>query len=215
MGNKVTIYFIRHGETYLNKYKKMQGWSDAPLTQKGEEDAIATGKRLENEKFDVIYTSDLGRTIRTANLILAENTYRDETKIIPTYEFRETFYGSLDGSFCDYVYGKVAKNKNIEVRDIFTTLSLDEIALAIKDVDQANEAETQKEVESRLNKGLEMILNKHQDDSKLMVVTHGNVIRTIVHMVDETIPVKQELKNSGVTTITYENGVGKVVAFNE
>lgn len=30
-----TIYVVRHGQTYMNLYTKMQGWSDTPLTQKG------------------------------------------------------------------------------------------------------------------------------------------------------------------------------------
>ena len=30
------LYFVRHGQTYLNKYKNMQGWSDTPLTPEGE-----------------------------------------------------------------------------------------------------------------------------------------------------------------------------------
>lgn len=32
MTKKLSLYFIRHGQTYLNKYGRMQGWSDAPLT---------------------------------------------------------------------------------------------------------------------------------------------------------------------------------------
>lgn len=51
-GKTVTAYFIRHGETYLNLYGKMQGWADAPLTESGTEDARATGRRLANTRFD-------------------------------------------------------------------------------------------------------------------------------------------------------------------
>ena len=216
MCNKITVYFIRHGETYLNKYKKMQGWSDAPLTKQGIEDAIATGKRLLNQKFDVIYTSDLGRTLRTAELIKEENIFRDELNIIPKKEFRETFFGSLDGSFSDYVYGMIAKKLNIEISDIFKTLSLEEISNALKEIDTSKDAENQEEFETRINKGIKEVLKlNNTKESKIMIVTHGNVIRTIVNMVDPSIPVKQELKNSGVTTIEYLNGKGKVVGFNE
>lgn len=37
MSKGVTFYFMRHGETYLNKYHRMQGWSDTPLTNRGKE----------------------------------------------------------------------------------------------------------------------------------------------------------------------------------
>lgn len=216
MKKKITLYFIRYGETYLNKYKKMQGWSDAPLTKQGILDAIATGERLKDTKFDALYASDLGRTQKTAELIRGKSIYNKELPIIPKEELRESFFGSLDGSFSEYVYGEVAKKLNIEVKDIFRTLSLDEIADAIKSIDKTNEAETQKEFINRLNKGLEHILADVIDDhAKIMVVTHGNVIRTLVNMIDSTIPVKQELRNSGVTIIEFSNGNGKVVGFNE
>ena len=26
------IYIVRHGQTYINRYDKMQGWCDTPLT---------------------------------------------------------------------------------------------------------------------------------------------------------------------------------------
>ena len=34
MTKGVTFYFVRHGETYLNRLGRFQGWADAPLTQK-------------------------------------------------------------------------------------------------------------------------------------------------------------------------------------
>ena len=42
----ITAYFVRHGQTYLNRYNRVQGWSDAPLTAKGKADAQQTGKEL-------------------------------------------------------------------------------------------------------------------------------------------------------------------------
>ncbi|MDK6292868.1 phosphoglycerate mutase family protein, partial [Aerococcus urinae] len=40
MSKGVSIYFMRHGQTYLNKYNRMQGWCDAPLTDQGIRDAM-------------------------------------------------------------------------------------------------------------------------------------------------------------------------------
>ena len=42
----ITVYFVRHGQTYLNRYHRVQGWSDAPLTSQGQTDAKRTGKVL-------------------------------------------------------------------------------------------------------------------------------------------------------------------------
>lgn len=32
---KKTLYLMRHGETEFNKKKRIQGWTDSPLTQNG------------------------------------------------------------------------------------------------------------------------------------------------------------------------------------
>ena len=51
----------------------MQGWSNAQLTSKGIEDAKLAGQRLKNIKFDNVYSSDLGRAIDTASIIIKNN----------------------------------------------------------------------------------------------------------------------------------------------
>ena len=45
------IYLVRHGQTILNRYNRMQGWCDSPLTQKGIEDAHEAGRRLKKIRF--------------------------------------------------------------------------------------------------------------------------------------------------------------------
>lgn len=40
----INVYFVRHGQTYLNLYHRMQGWSDSPLTEKGLADAAGPVK---------------------------------------------------------------------------------------------------------------------------------------------------------------------------
>ena len=40
------IYIVRHGQTYINRYNKMQGWCDTPLTEPGIEGAEQAGEAL-------------------------------------------------------------------------------------------------------------------------------------------------------------------------
>ena len=40
----MTFYFMRHGETYLNRYERMQGWSNAPLTEEDREEVHHSGR---------------------------------------------------------------------------------------------------------------------------------------------------------------------------
>lgn len=63
------LYIIRHGETQWNKEKRLQGQCDVPLNDYGRELAVITAKALENERFDLIYSSPLNRAYETAEII--------------------------------------------------------------------------------------------------------------------------------------------------
>ena len=55
------LYVIRHGESENNLKKCWTGWYDAPLTEKGRQDARKAGTFLQGITFDKIYASDLSR----------------------------------------------------------------------------------------------------------------------------------------------------------
>lgn len=64
------LYMIRHGESQTNLEKRFTGQADAPLTEKGIEDAKAAGRKLESLHFDRIYSSTLSRAAETARIAL-------------------------------------------------------------------------------------------------------------------------------------------------
>jgi len=63
------IIIIRHGETTWNKMGRCQGQLDSPLTETGIAQAKALAERMADTEFDVLYSSDLGRTRDTAKFI--------------------------------------------------------------------------------------------------------------------------------------------------
>ena len=67
--NYCTLYLVRHGETEWNVKKINQGQSESALTEVGIEQAKETGEKLKHIKFDAIFSSDLSRTQRTAEII--------------------------------------------------------------------------------------------------------------------------------------------------
>src|SRR5699024_12604193 len=82
-----------------------------PMIPKGEIDVRRSGLGLKDVKFDAIYTSDLSRTVDTAELILAENEVTDtDSEIIMMPEFREIFFGIFEGEYGDTTYREVAKH---------------------------------------------------------------------------------------------------------
>lgn len=65
------LYFVRHGESEWNVADKICGQTDIPLTQKGHEQAVETGKRILEEGIlaDEILYSPLLRAKETARHI--------------------------------------------------------------------------------------------------------------------------------------------------
>ena len=63
------IILVRHGETEDNKARRFQGWKDTPLNIAGHEQAKKVAERLRGEHIDALYTSDLSRTVETAEHI--------------------------------------------------------------------------------------------------------------------------------------------------
>ncbi len=60
---------IRHARTVWNLKKMIQGQKDSPLTTAGREQSRTWGEQLAALSFNRILTSDLGRTVATAELI--------------------------------------------------------------------------------------------------------------------------------------------------
>ena len=52
-----TLVLLRHGESLWNKEDRFTGWSDVPLTEKGEAGALKAGKLLKAEGFAMSYAN--------------------------------------------------------------------------------------------------------------------------------------------------------------
>jgi len=92
LGTKITLYIVRHGETAADKKGILKGHGDSDLTVKGIGSAASLAKKLKDKEIDVIYTSDLGRCLTTANVI---NKLLD-VDVIKTEKLRERDFGNLN-----------------------------------------------------------------------------------------------------------------------
>ena len=95
----VTLYLTRHGKTMLNTTGRMQGWCDSPLTEDGAAVAEKLGRGLKKAgiTFDAVYTSDSGRAIETAELIL-KNNGQPEVSLQRNPKVREVCCGIYEGA---------------------------------------------------------------------------------------------------------------------
>ena len=91
---KPTLLFaVRHGETEWNLTGKQQGHLDSPLTPTGVQQACALGAGLAGRGIEVIYSSDLGRAMQTAQIIAA----RLALPVHPDERLRERHLGTMQG----------------------------------------------------------------------------------------------------------------------
>jgi probable phosphoglycerate mutase len=69
-GNTTThVILCRHGESEGNREHRFGGHGPTPLTERGRAQAERTGRHLIASGIDVVYSSDLGRALETAQLI--------------------------------------------------------------------------------------------------------------------------------------------------
>ena len=63
---------MRHGQTDWNVKHRSQGWNDIPLNETGVEQAKNTASKLAGIDIETIYSSDLKRAKKTADIISAK-----------------------------------------------------------------------------------------------------------------------------------------------
>lgn len=197
---------MRHGETYLNHYQKMQGWSNAPLTGRGIIDAHRSGKGLKDIKFNAVYTSDLKRTVDTAKIILEENEKTSaDTVIHQMPDFREIFFGSFEGETVESLYIQVAKELGYEnTKELFKNSPKEEQMKVVREIDPYNHAETYQDLWKRLNRGINYLTDQHKGtDDTILVVAHGGVIRVIFEKLFPESIHYEPLKNASVSIAKF------------
>ena len=86
------IYFV-HGTTTDNASKLCSGWKEAMLNDLGREQAENLGNvsRNRNDKFDIMFTSDLKRAVESSNIAFPN------IEKVTDRRLRECNYGDLDG----------------------------------------------------------------------------------------------------------------------
>ncbi len=96
----IDIIFEAHGTTYDNASDLSSGWKDVDLSPLGIEQAFGLGQRYKDTKIESVFTSDLIRATRTADIAFGE---RSDLVIVADTRLRECNYGDLNGVSKDIV----------------------------------------------------------------------------------------------------------------
>jgi len=89
----ISVIFLRHGESTWNSENRFTGWTDVPLSAKGESEAKDAGLLLKDMMFDQIYTSALDRSIKTCQLLALPS----DIPVSKEWRLNERHYGALQG----------------------------------------------------------------------------------------------------------------------
>ena len=160
------LYLVRHGETIWNIEHKFQGQGDSPLTEKGIIQAKKAAEKLKHVKFDSVYSSDLLRAKRTAEIIALEKDLVIQT----SKALRERAFGRFEGTLTKVFFEKyglkmreleASKKNQIKKNQIDPTIESDESLMGrfitfLREVSLAN-------------------IGK-----KVLIVTHGGTIRVLL-----------------------------------
>ena len=91
------LILIRHGQSVWNATNRFTGWTDVDLSEKGVLEAEQAGRDLSERRIDVVHTSDLIRSQRTADIIMELNECSDGAETRLDWRLNERNYGSLQG----------------------------------------------------------------------------------------------------------------------
>ena len=210
-----TVYFVRHGQTLLNQFRRMQGWCDSPLTAKGINDAQAAAEHLKNLKFDSIYRSDMTRTARTCHYIMQTNLH-PLPKVQVLKNFREQGYGYFEGNDAAQAWFFVGAPYGCQnYQQLISKYSINTSRDFMKAADPFNAAENNQEFWQRVDQGFALLKQRQHAGDQVLVVTHGTLIRSLVNRFASNIDViSQGPQNGSVTKMIVSDTKISVVYYN-
>lgn len=156
----ITVFLVRHGESIYGE-ERLCGWSDVPLSTKGREQATNLSERLKSIEFSRIISSDMVRTLETAEII--NRYYKLKIEVEPG--IRELNYGFWEG--------KSRKEIEEEFPEEYRAWRLDN-SIAPPGGESAIE------VYERSRQAIERIVKETDNGGNILIVAHKSVNRLFI-----------------------------------
>ena len=157
------LYLIRHGETEDADLNLYRGHTDVPLSERGvrQIEQVSDYILRDSEGLDAVYTSDLIRAIRSAEIISRPHS------ISPIIEplLRERGFGIWEGLSLEEIAGRYPEE--------FEAWASDPLRFS------PPYGESTIEVRDRVIRALDRILSEHTEGT-IAIVAHGGVNRVIL-----------------------------------
>jgi broad specificity phosphatase PhoE len=205
------FYFIRHGESVSNATPGFVAGVnfDAPLTERGLEQARLVGRRLAKDgvRFDRIYSSTLVRTVQTAGTILEEmgQSGRPFSRVEALMEQQMPAWR---GSPIEEVY-------TLETRAYMAAKGMDFVS---------PEGESLRVVQRRISSWIEDEFINNQElvgtgaSLTVAVVGHGTASRCLFHYImgfDQRFIVRIGMDNCNISRFRFDRDGWSVICIND
>ncbi|HHT7010053.1 histidine phosphatase family protein [Bacillus paranthracis] len=214
----VEFYLVRHGKTMLNTTDRVQGWADAPLTKDGVAVAEYLGKGLKGVKFEKAYSSDSGRAVETAKIVLDQSGNKDRN-VKQSKDLREVCFGEFEGELNHTFREKLAQANNMTYEQFMDNFDIDMMQKTAANIDQSKQAEDTETVTKRMKKEVNQIAEEVAEDGggKVLVVSHGISLMDLLYSIspESLNEVEEGLGNASVSKVVYKDGKYKVESVND
>lgn len=194
------LILLRHGESLWNQENRFTGSVDVSLSKKGEEEARVAGSLLKDFPIDKLYTSVLCRAVETARMVLDARS-GNNIPIIRDESLNERNYGLLQGL-----------NKSEVARQFGSEqVRLWRRSYSVRPPGGESLEDTAARTLPYFNK---VILADIKAGKNVLVVAHGNSLRTIVMFLDKLSVEKVAELNipTGVPLIYHMSQAGFVLS---
>lgn len=220
------LYLVRHGQTLFNRYNRLQGWSNSPLTDQGLHDAERAGTHLAHLNFAAAYCSDTTRAQITADRILDINEKAGHKRpaLVSDMHFREQCYGYYEGQDMAMAWwaagaphGAPTYNAIVEKFGLAATRDF------LKAADPFGDAESDQEYWKRIEDGFALIASNTllKDGDCVLQISHGNTLLSLMHrFAPAGYDLRERPRNGSVTQLDFDTSKPldeaiSVISYNE
>ena len=217
-----TLVLLRHGQSQWNLENRFTGWTDVPLTERGEQEARRCGQRLKENgfSFDCVFTNFLKRAIKTTWLVLEEMNLM-YVPVYPAWQLNERHYGALQGLNKSEMAEKYGEEQVHLWRRSFDVLP--PLVETTSEYYPGNDPRYQDLKPEQLPRGeslkttIDRVLPYWQENivpqikagKKILVSASGNSLRALVKIMDDSIT------NEAITEFTIPTGFPLVYELDE
>ncbi len=190
---------IRHATTQANEHKKLSGFHESEISQKGKSEIEALTKELGNYTIDAIYTSPSRRALETVQQIADKHGL--STQIIE--ELREIYFGDFEGLSFQMISERYPDEmaKMIELGDHYSYPSGESLVQSYE----------------RVSKRVDHMKKVHKEQT-VLICAHAGTLRNILsHLIIRSPKLHWHFKidNASLTVVTIEDDFAVIEKLND